>query len=266
MEESHETALRTLIRTFQSVGYAASEQESACYFRPLELSIYIRHADISSSNDQHVASISYETSSHRLPLPLYIICTGIGKSMESAAEAAAKQWFHLVLPTLQAFLSKKDEEFGVKTGTMTSMDGGSRQLFGWKMYIGPIHTTVFGSNVGITPIEQTDFLYPLVGPLSSISIHSNFFYLDAYAAKTIEKKAIADCRVNNHQWEEGTTILYKLAKNWKINKAVLKSHRQIILFEPTAPADDSETKAKLMEAASQYAEKPNWLQRLLGKR
>ncbi len=216
-----------------------------------------------------IVAVLYEAmSSLALPRPVHIVCTGSGDDLELALENAAFQWLHLAFPPLHSLLNPQHESLGTTVGSMSTFNANSEEYFGWQFHAGPVFTIGSGDTTGIKPLNSTELLAPLLGPLSAIAVHTKFFWLDAYAGRSDGGQVIADCRINNNQWPDGKDALVNETKKWVLNNAAYVSHRQVVFFQPTAPPDNPNLKAQLRDLAHEDQQKPskrNLWQRLFSK-
>jgi hypothetical protein len=210
---------------------------------------------VSTSYGGNTLSIEIFADHEDLPEPIVFVAVGSGDDYRQSARLAAEQWFQVVFPVLHSAFADH-ETLNVKSGTMQAVNG-KGERFDWIVHPGPIRVVAAGPEGTPAPPEDppTAMLEVLMNDVTGVAASTLPFWVDAYAALTIEGEELADCRLTNFAWEAGTKTIATYAAALELHGYRFMSQRQFILFIP-------KTSRNLAVAPELTREKKPWWKKL----
>jgi hypothetical protein len=162
--------------------------------------------------------------------PIAFMAVGSAEHVAASAQAAAEQWFEVVYPVLHSLFADHPTN-NVVAGKLAAVTSDGRQYF-WRIHVGPMRAVYAGGHAPELP-KETGMLEATLNAVTGRAGESaEPFWLDSYAAKKADGEVLAECRLNNAWWQQGTSSVAGYASKIELLDNFFVSHRQFMFFKP----------------------------------
>ncbi len=153
-----------------------------------------------------------------------VTCVGIGADAKAASGNAVAQWVLGVLPVVARW-----------RGGHSCLAGPEEPVIlrgQFDLISGPVVSRGSDSSGAVPAEHVTDFSDKLVEAMSSKKLANRIHWLETFAVRHQDGTVDATCRLNNHDWNKGRSILIDLAAGWPVPQAAMTTCRQFTMLIP----------------------------------